>query len=263
MKLKRGGPQRGGVLLGLVIGLLIGLAAALAVALYVSKVPVPFLNKVPQRTAEQDAAEAERNKNWDPNSGLYGKNPARPSSMPGATYATPPATGAAPVGALPDTAIAPPINSPMNPGGAAYPAPGPIMPGPDATAVSPAPRTMPRAASRPGSDPAGVLAIKPSAPVATAVPTVPPAGNAPAGALTDPFSYFVQVGAYSRTEEAEQQRAKLAMLGFGAKVTEREQSGRTVYRVRIGPFETRHDAESNQTRIQSAGVEAALVRVQK
>jgi cell division protein FtsN len=54
--------QRGGFLVGLVVGLLIGLAAALAVALYVTKVPVPFINKVPQRTADQDAAEAERNK---------------------------------------------------------------------------------------------------------------------------------------------------------------------------------------------------------
>ena len=41
-----------------VIGIVLGLAAALAVAVYVTKVPVPFVNKVPQRTAEQDAAEA-------------------------------------------------------------------------------------------------------------------------------------------------------------------------------------------------------------
>ena len=52
--------QRGGFLIGLVVGLLVGLALALGVALYVTKVPIPFVNKVPQRTAEQDAAEAER-----------------------------------------------------------------------------------------------------------------------------------------------------------------------------------------------------------
>ena len=51
--------QRGGFALGLIVGLLIGLALALAVALYVTKVSVPFVNKVPQRTAEQDAAEQE------------------------------------------------------------------------------------------------------------------------------------------------------------------------------------------------------------
>ena len=46
--------QRGGFVLGMVVGLLIGLALALGVALYVTKVPVPFIDKVPQRTAEQD-----------------------------------------------------------------------------------------------------------------------------------------------------------------------------------------------------------------
>ena len=39
--------QRGGFLIGFVVGILIGLAAALAVALYVTKAPVPFVNKVP------------------------------------------------------------------------------------------------------------------------------------------------------------------------------------------------------------------------
>ncbi|HEV7577492.1 MAG TPA: hypothetical protein VGO85_15775, partial [Caldimonas sp.] len=68
--------QGGGFLIGLVVGLLIGLAAALGVALYVTKAPNPFVNKVPARTPTQDAAEAEKNRNWDPNSSLAGRNPA-------------------------------------------------------------------------------------------------------------------------------------------------------------------------------------------
>ncbi|HKX93944.1 MAG TPA: hypothetical protein VJM48_04510, partial [Methylibium sp.] len=69
--------QRGGFFIGLVVGVLVGLLTALGVALYVTKVPVPFIDKVPQRTAEQDAAEAEKNKHWDPNAPLVGKSPAR------------------------------------------------------------------------------------------------------------------------------------------------------------------------------------------
>ena len=87
--------QRGGFAVGLIIGLLIGLALALGVALYVTKVPVPFVNKVPQRTADQDAAETQKNKNWDPNSPLYGKNPAKPNA--GASGVIAPATPGAPV----------------------------------------------------------------------------------------------------------------------------------------------------------------------
>ena len=54
--------QRGGFAIGVVVGLLSGLVLALGVALYIAKVPVPFVNKVPGRTAEQDNAEAERNR---------------------------------------------------------------------------------------------------------------------------------------------------------------------------------------------------------
>jgi cell division protein FtsN len=73
----------------------------------------------------------------------------------------------------------------------------------------------------------------------------------------------VQVGAFAKGEDAEQQRAKLAMLGFTAKVTEREQAGRTMYRVRLGPYQLRDEAESTQTKLQLGGETAALVRVER
>ena len=79
--------QRGNVIVGIIIGVVLGLAAALAVAVYVTKVPVPFLNKGPSRSAEQDAAESRKNQNWDPNAPLYGKNPAK--ALPAAPSAIP------------------------------------------------------------------------------------------------------------------------------------------------------------------------------
>lgn len=193
--------QRGGFLVGLIIGLLVGLALALGVALYVTKVPIPFINKVPQRTAEQDAAEVEKNRNWDPNAPLQGKAAASVPPPPGAP--------------------APP------PGGAAVARP--------AAPVASAPIGVP---VRPGTDLSTIAAV-------------------------DAFVYFVQVGAYSRTEEAEAQRAKLAIQGFESKITEREQAGRLMYRVRIGPFNQRPDAEKVKDTLDGAGMTTALVRVQK
>ena len=76
---------RGGFVTGLVVGLLIGLGVALAVAVYITKAPVPFINKLPQRNADQDAAEAQKNRHWDPNAPLAGKNPARAASTAAAT----------------------------------------------------------------------------------------------------------------------------------------------------------------------------------
>ena len=87
--------QFGGFAVGLVVGLLLGLALALGVALYVTKVPLPFINKVPQRTAEQDAAEVERNRNWDPNAPLGGK-PAGRAAASGPVSAAPAPAPAAP-----------------------------------------------------------------------------------------------------------------------------------------------------------------------
>jgi cell division protein FtsN len=52
-------------------------------------------------------------------------------------------------------------------------------------------------------------------------------------------------------------------MGFQAKVTEREQSGRTVYRVRLGPFDKKEDADKAKEKLDGNSVETALVRVQR
>lgn len=230
MKAPMKNTQRGGFAIGLIIGLLIGLALALGVALYVTKVPVPFVNKVPQRTPSQDAAEAEKNKNWDPNSPLYGKNPAKPASAPLGTPGNPPAIATMPPGGTPGSTS-----------------------GSTSTTVPTAPGN--------GRDPAAILADRPAPPASKAAAAAPPGALTAPGA--DPFMYFVQAGAYGRTEDAEQQRAKLAMLGMQAKLSEREQSGRTVFRVRIGPFDRKADADSAKEKLTEAGIESALVRVQR
>ncbi len=218
--------QRGGFVLGVVVGLLVGLSIALGVALYITKAPVPFVNKVPQRTAEQDQAEQARNRNWDPNAPLAGKS-ARPVNKA--------AAASAPADAASSTVTA-----------ASQPA---------STAATPAAPPMAAASTRPQRDPAAILA-------GAATPGVPAAPAAPARP-GEPFVYFVQTGAYTRNEEAEQQRAKLALMGQMAKITEREQNGRVVYRVRLGPFETRGEADGLHLKLQDASIDSQLVRVER
>ena len=189
--------QQGGTLLGFILGLVVGLAVALVVAVYVTKVPIPFMNKAQSRNAEQDAAEEKKNKDWDPNAPLYGKNPAKPAAPAEPTDAAPaanPATGAP-------------------------------------------------ADDKKTDDPLGDLA------------------RAKAGA--DPFVYFVQAGAYRSEPEAQAQKAKLALKGLVSAVSERDQDGRTVYRVRLGPFDSKDDAVGTKKKLDSAKIESALVRVQR
>jgi cell division protein FtsN len=217
--------QRGGTLIGLVIGLLIGLGAALAVAIYVTKVPVPFVDRNVSRNPAQDAAEAERNKGWDPNATLNGRSPTAPPAA-----AVPPAAT--------DGAIVVPS------------ADGQPLPKPGAT------RSTTKA---PGADPLGDLANARLDKPATQSAAVTPAP----GPGADPFLYFVQAGAFRSAEDAEAQRAKLAILGIEALVSEREQAGRTVYRVRVGAFNQKALADLTREQLEVNGIEAALVRVQR
>jgi len=96
--------QRGGTILGFIIGVVVGLGIALGVAVYVTKVPVPFMNKGQSRSAEQDAEEAKKNKDWDPNAPLYGKDKAAAKSVGDASV-----PAATPVGAEPAPAATPPV----------------------------------------------------------------------------------------------------------------------------------------------------------
>ena len=88
-------------------------------------------------------------------------------------------------------------------------------------------------------------------------------GDASAVASGDPFIYFVQVGAYSKAEDAEQQRARLALGGLRATVSERDQNGRTVHRVRLGPFDKKDEADAQTERAKAIDPDASLVRVDR
>lgn len=231
--------QRGGTLLGFIIGVVVGLASALAVAVYVTKVPIPFINKGQTRNANQDAQETLKNKDWDPNAPLYGKNPAKP------------AVPAEPV-------------PPAEPTVAEVP---PVVPGkPEAARkVATAPAAVP-AAVKPAHEAVAVPAAAPkleNKPAVSADPLGDLAKARAANATAEPFVYFVQVGAFRTAEDAESQRVKLSLGGVQAKVSEREQAGRVVFRVRVGPFDKKEDADKAKERMDSSGQEAALVRVQR
>jgi cell division protein FtsN len=249
--------QRGGTLLGLVIGALIGLGIALTVAVYVTKVPVPFMNKSLPHTSGNDAAEVLKNKDWNPNAPLAGKNPARPAPPSASGELTLPAEPEAPTATtVPDPVPAPepekkaerPVKPPRT---AAAPA---AVPAPAAPATAPAPppvaAVVARPARPPSADPLGDLAKARS-------------DSAASASGSDPFNYFIQAGAFRTPEDAEQQRARLLLLGMQAKVTEREQAGRTVYRVRLGPFDKKDDADRVKDRLDNNSIETALVRVQR
>lgn len=231
--------QRGGTLLGFILGALAGLGVALALAVYITKVPMPFMTKAPSRTADDPAAEAKKNRDWDPNAALSGK----PAVKEAGAVVDPAAAPAAPVAAGAPAPSADPVGDLVKAKA-------------DASAKAAAPPPPAAAPAAPAAASTNTSNTATSAPAATAAsPTTAATG--------DPFNYFVQAGAFRTPEDAEQQRIKLSLMGLPARVSEREQSGRIVYRVRLGPFDKKDDADKVKVRLDTGGLEATLVRVQK
>ena len=111
--------------------------------------------------------------------------------------------------------------------------------------------------------PVAAFSVRRSSWLASGRGALPRAAPASGATESDAFIYFVQAGAFRTPADAEAQRAKLAMLGFDAKVTEREQAGQSVYRVRTGPHRAKADADATQAKLAGNGIDAALVRVQR
>lgn len=62
----------------------------------------------------------------------------------------------------------------------------------------------------------------------------------------DAMKYWVQAGSFSQSTDAESMRARIAFIGLDAQVSYRNENGKRLYRVRIGPFDT--EAQANEIR---------------
>jgi cell division protein FtsN len=133
-------------------------------------------------------------------------------------------------------------------------------PGADAPAAPPpvaAPAVPPATPAAPPAPPGAAVP-----PVATALPSAPPASGAtPApDAAADRVVYLLQAGAFKGQEDADGMKAKLALIGFEARIVTAEVNGVTFYRVRVGPYGQLDDMNKARTRLAENGIEASVVR---
>ena len=74
--------------------------------------------------------------------------------------------------------------------------------------------------------------------------------------------YFLQAGAFGAAGDADNQKAKLALMGFEARVETVEIEGKgAMHRVRLGPYGRLDDINRVRATLASNGVDAALIRV--
>lgn len=184
---RRSRSSRGGVLAGFLVGLVTGLVLAVLVAMFVTRAPIPFVDKgarSPNHVFEpKSLADAP-----DPNRALNERGFSVPS---GAGDVVPPAGSGAPSAVVPGQR--------------------------DAAAGS-------------------------------------------AAAVDGGQQYLLQAGAFRSSPEAENMKVRLALIGFEAQVSDVRVDGRTLYRVRIGPYAQPDAMNRARARLAENGIEVSVVR---
>ena len=236
------GRQTGGTFLGFIAGLVCGLAVAVAVAIFITKAPIPFVDKTGNKGV--DAQPIAGVQLPDPNKPFYSKDAPgvhAPSAVP-----------------VPAPAVTPPTTSSTAPAGVSVSPPTPVA------------ATAPAATTKPSSTPAAA----PTAPASDKKLSLfdvspPPTSAPPAAAPAKPESaaddgkarYLLQAGAFKTEGDAEAMRAKLTLLGMDAKVSAGEKDGATLYRVRIGPINKLDELNRTRQTLVQNGIEPSIISV--
>lgn len=118
--------------------------------------------------------------------------------------------------------------------------------------------------------PAAAQAAAPATPIAPvkvpAADKAKPAEGAAAkeaAAGEEKWSYYLQAGAFREQADAENAKAKLALLGVESNISERSADTGTLYRVRVGPFSQVDAMNRIRSKLSENGVDVAVVRIQK
>lgn len=72
--------------------------------------------------------------------------------------------------------------------------------------------------------------------------------------------YILQAGAFGGSGDAEATKAKIAMLGLSARVESAQIDGKTVYRVRMGPYGSASELAEAKSKLAGGGLPAMAVK---
>ncbi len=71
---------------------------------------------------------------------------------------------------------------------------------------------------------------------------------------------FFQAGSFTSAQDADNQKAKLALMGMEANILQVMVQDKTYYRVQLGPFRTMDEANKARAELAKAGIDASLVK---
>jgi cell division protein FtsN len=124
---------------------------------------------------------------------------------------------------------------------------------------------------------------EPAAPVEQLDLNKPLQGKSPAAAPSDPITdlvnskksaeitpapksdaiYFLQVGAFIKRADADAQKASLAIQGIQTQLSEVTADGNTLWRVRVGPYNSPDESNPVRDKLNSIGIKPTLIKSSK
>lgn len=78
----------------------------------------------------------------------------------------------------------------------------------------------------------------------------------------DTGSYILQVGSFRENSDAEQMKARLALLGISARIQSVTVNGATWHRVRVGPVNGARQADTMRNQLANNGIESLVMKNQ-
>ena len=245
------------MLAGLLIGLFIGLAVAIGVAIYVNRAPSPFTSKSkpgepvqPQQPANKTVASVKPDATQKSEISTKPEAPAKsetPVALSLPAKPEPPVVLSPPAKPEPPTVSSAPVKpeAPM-----AQPAPAkPDVPGAEKTAKPLEKQRFEFYDILQGKEaPATEQEVKASA--------------AQKPGLKPKVNYFLQAGSFPTEADADNLKARLALLGVEVVVQTAAIPEKGVWhRVRVGPYTGIEELNKARTALANVGIQAALIKI--
>jgi len=123
-------------------------------------------------------------------------------------------------------------------------------------ANEPAPVALPVPAPQGPTESAALVAVPPAAPA----PAPVAAAASSSVAVVPAETYYVQIGVFENKASARNLERKLRDKQFKPVVDEIQRSGKTLYRVRVGPEPDRAAANALRARLETAGHKGSVVK---
>jgi cell division protein FtsN len=97
-------------------------------------------------------------------------------------------------------------------------------------------------------------------PTATTTASTPTSAAPATTASTDNARYILQAGAFQASGDAEEVKARIALLGLSARVESAVINDKTMYRVRMGPYGTASELAEAKRKLANGGLPALAIK---